>query len=316
MRGVRRLAVWATASLCASLAVLSGPVPAGADPAGTRAGVFPSLAPDLVAYYDFEHPARANPAVERDLGHSGTDLSLVNGGAGMRVRDRGGHAIQTRQLNPTVAGNDDWKAGVYSAGGLPSLRAFNAVRQVTVMGWFKVTGPLPALNSTTPAPEDRYNAIGLAGVLTGSSDGHAVRALLEVIDVSGELRVVALGRRVDGASSQTFAAAMDWRSVLPRGEWVHLAATFDFDTGELALYRNGRALDGFYTVPGDPWAVAGPPEPDVTTASDPAGIKIGGSFPQNTLERNPCDCRMDGLMFLARAASPGEVWRQYLWSRR
>ncbi|MPZ82166.1 MAG: hypothetical protein GEV28_17915 [Actinophytocola sp.] len=305
-----------TVSSCVALAVLSVPVPAGATPAGTRAGVFPSLVPDLVAYYDFEHPVRGNPALERDLGHSGTDMPLVNGGAGMRVRERGGHVIQTRQIDPTVAGNDDWKAGMFSAGGLPSLRAFNAAREATVMGWFTVTGPLPALNSTTPAPDDRYNAIGLAGVLTGDSDGHAVRALLEVIDVAGELRVVALGRRVDGASSQTFAASMDWQSVLPRGRWVHLAATFDFDTGEMALYRNGRPLDGFYTVPGDPWVVEGPPEPDVTTASDPAGIKIGGSFPQNTNERNPCDCRMDGLMFLDRAASPREVWLQYLVSRR
>lgn len=313
---MRRIAVWATASLCASLAVLSGPVPAGATPAGIRAGVFPSLVPDLVAYYDFEHPVHGNPAVERDLGHSGTDLPLVNGGAGMRVRERGGHAIQTRQLNPTAAGNDDWKAGVFSAGGLASLHAFNAAREATVMGWFKVTGPLPALNSTTPAPDDRYNAVGLIGVLTGDSDGHAVRALLEVIDVSGELRVVALGRRVDGAGSQTFAASMDWRSVLPRGRWVHLAATFDFDTGEMALYRNGRPLDGFYTVAGDPWALDGPPEPDVTTASDPAGIKIGGSFPQNTAERKPCDCRMDALMFLDRVASPWEVWLQYQVSRR
>ena len=69
--------------------------------------------------------------------------------------------------------------------------------------------------------------------------------------------MVALGRRVDGGSSQTFAASQDWQEVLPRDEWVFLAATFDYDTGEMALYKNGRPLDGFYTVTGDPWLVAG-----------------------------------------------------------
>jgi hypothetical protein len=84
----------------------------------------------------------------------------------------------------------------------------------------------------------------------------------------------------------------------------------------MALYRNGRALPGFYTVAGDPWQVEGPPEPDLTSPTNPAGIKIGGSFPQNTRESNPCHCRMDELMFLDRALSPVEVWLQYRWSRR
>ncbi len=306
---MRRLAVLAVVALCASLAA---PLPAGAT---ARPGVFPTLARNLVAYYDFEHPVRQNPALERDLGRSGTDIGLVNGGAAMRVRDRGGHVLSTKQVDPAALGNDDWKAGVYAATGLASLHRFNAARQVTVLGWFKVTGDAPALNTNTPDPADRYNAVGLAGVLSGDSDGHNVRALLEVIDVSGELRVVALGRRVDGGSSQTFAASQDWQEVLPRDEWVFLAATFDYDTGEMALYKDGRPLDGFYTVTGDPWLVQGPPEPDRTTATDPAGIKIGGSFPQNTVERNPCDCRMDSLMLLNRALSPQEVWQQYRWSR-
>jgi hypothetical protein len=309
---VRRVAIVLVAALCAAL---SGPVPAGATPAGARPGVFPTLVPNLVAYYDFEHPVRGNPALERDLGRSGTDLALVNGGAAMRVRDRGGHAVRTRQVSPDALGNDDWKAGVYAATGVASLHRFNAARQVSVLGWFKVTGEAPALDTNTSDPADRYNAVGLAGVLSGDSDGHNVRALLEVIDVSGELRVVALGRRVDGGSSQTFAANLAWQEVLPRGEWVFLAATFDYDTGEMALYRNGKPLDGFYTVAGDPWALDGPPEPDRTTATDPAGIKIGGSFPQNTVERNPCDCRMDALMFLDRALSPAEVRRVYHWGR-
>lgn len=117
------------------------------------------------------------------------------------------------------------------------------------------------------------------------------------------MRLVALGRRVDGSASQTFAADGDWRRHLPDGQWVHLAATFDFDTGEMVLYRNGRALPGSYVRDDDPWALAGDPEPDLASPTDPRGIKIGGSFPQNTREANPCNCRMDDLLFLNRAAT-------------
>lgn len=181
--------------------------------------VHPSLREHLAAYYDFEHPVRGDRAKERDLGFSRTDIELVNGGARMRTTD-GAHrgsrtSLQVRQVNPGTAGNDDWKAGVHGPSGVPTLRAFNAVGGATVMGWFKTTGPNPGLNSNTAAPDDRYGAVGLAGVLSGDSDGHAVRALLEIIDVNGELRLVALGRRVDGASSQTFAASQDWRTLLP-----------------------------------------------------------------------------------------------------
>jgi len=306
MTAMRRTVV---ALCCAALAALSGSVPAAASAAGTGSGVFPSLARDLMAYYDFEHPAGA---VERDHGRSGTDISLLNGAG--RVRDGFRHSLQTGQVG-TVAGNDDRKAGVYSPTGVPSLGAFAGAREATVMGWFKTTGVNPSLNTNTANPTGLSNAVGLAGVLTGDSDGHAVRALLEVINVDGELKVVALGRRVDGGASQTFAASADWQTVLPPGEWVFLAATFDFDTGAMALYRNGRALDGFYTVTGDPWLLAGEPEPDVTSTTDPRGIKIGGSFPQNTGEQNPCNCRMDELMFLDRAVSPTEVWLQYRWTR-
>lgn len=264
----------------------------------------------LVAYYDFEHPDRHDPTLERDRGRSGTPIRLVNGGTAMRVRD-GAHrgsrtSIQVKQVNPDAFGNDDWKAGVYDTPGVDSLRAFNAVRGVTVMGWFKMTGDNPAPNSNTPDPADRFNAVGLAGVLSGGSQGHDVRALLEVINVNGELRVVALGRRVDGSASQTFAADQPWQQVLPRDTWVFLAATFDFGTGTMALYKDGRPLPGFYTVPGDPWGVSGP-GPHVTSPTDPAGIKIGGSFPQNTEERNPCTCRMDDLMFLDRTLTPAEI---------
>jgi hypothetical protein len=310
--------------LCGSLAATSAraDVPAAGDGSGSGArhapygpAVHPSLFRNLVSYYDFEHPVRDNPAAERDLGFSRTNIGLVNGGSSMRVRDGAypgsAFSIQTKQVEPTIAGNDDWKAGTYSATGVPSMHAFNGMRQASIMGWFKMTGPNPNLNSNTPDPDDRYNAVGLAGVLSGNSEGHDVRALLEVINVSGRLRVVALGRRLDGGSSQTFAADEDWQSVLPPDTWVFLAATFDYDTGAMSLYKNGRPLPGSYTLPGDPWEVSGAPEPDFASATDPRGIKIGGSFPQNTREANPCNCRMDGLMFLNRAVSPAEVHAQY-----
>ncbi len=265
---------------CAVLVALSGAVPASATAgAGHRSGgVFPTLTRDVVAYYDFEH---ALGTVEQDQGRSGTDINLINGAP--RVRDGFRHALQVGQISPTTAGNDDWKAGIYSATGVPSLHAFNAAREATVMGWFKMTGTNPSPNTVTANPNDMFNAVGLAGVLTGDSDGHAVRALLEVIQVGDELKVVALGRRIDGGSSQTFAASLPWQEVLPQNEWVFLAATFNYDTGEMALYRRG--------------------------------IKIGGSFPQNTVERNPCNCRMDELMFFNRALTAKDVWRQYQWAR-
>ncbi|GIF63783.1 hypothetical protein Ais01nite_18180 [Asanoa ishikariensis] len=308
-----RKAVLAIALATTLLTAGSAAIPASASNDGPR-DVYPSLRDDLVAYYDFDHPVQGDPALERDQGRSGTEIDLVNGGTAMRVRDRAfkrsGNALQTKQVDPATTGNDDWKAGIYAQPGVRTLRAFNSVAGTTVMGWFKVDMDAPALNSVTAAPDDRFNAIGLAGLLTGDSDGHGVRALLELIDVNGELRLVALGRRIDGGNSQTFAANQPWQELLPRGEWVHLAATFNFADGTLALYRNGKPVDGFYTRTDDPWLVNGP-GPHVTTASDPRGIKIGGSFPQDTREQNPCDCRMDSLMFLDTVVSARDVEKQY-----
>lgn len=312
----RFLTALAGASLCATMAWTAGGTPpaAGAAPdQGLGRDVLPSLVPNLVDYYDFEHPVAGDAGRERDLGSGGTAIDLVNGGAAMRVHDgaypASSTSIQVRQVNPTAKGNDDWKAGVYSATGVPTMRAFNHVHQVTVMGWVKMTGANPSPDTDSATPGDYYNAVGLVGVLTGDSDGHAVRALLEIIDVNGTLRLVALGRRVDGSSSQTFAANEDWHTLLPQGQWVFLAATFDYGTGTMALYRDGRPLAGFYTLPGDPWGVQN--GDGRSSATDPRGIKIGGSFPQNDRERNPCDCRFDSLMLLDRALTPGEVMAQY-----
>ncbi len=303
MRKTRRVAVALAAVLAAGGA--AAPVQAGDN--GPR-DVHPNLRPDLVAFYDFDHPMPDDPALERDLGRSGTEIELVNGGAAQRVRDRaypGGNRVL--QTGPVAAGtNDDWKAGAWSASGVRTLRAFNAAEGATVMGWFKRSMEGPAAG---------FNAIGLAGVLTGDSDGHGVRALLELIDVSGTLRVVALGRRVDGGASQTFAANADWRTILPKDEWVHLTATFDFDAGTMALYRNGEPVDGFYTRTDNPWQNT--EGTDVTSATDPRGIKIGGSFPwAGSADRNPCDCRMDALMFLDRSLTARDVANQYRFMNR
>ena len=287
-------------------------------PAGVRAAnnvVVPKLAGNLVAWYDFDHPEANNAARERDRGLSGTPLWLVNGAAGMRIADAAytgaGRSVQTRQLNPEAAGNDDWKAGVFDADGVASLAAFAAVEGITLMGWIKPTGTGAGLDSTTPEPGDRYGAIGLFGLLSGTSEGHLVRALIEGITISDELRLVALGRRVDEGESLLLAADGRWEEILPAGEWTHIAATFDYDSGTMALYRNGEALPAAYTDGNDRWAVAGEPEPDVSSSTLPTGIKIGGSYPQNTQERNPFDGRFDDLMFFDRALTAEEVRLQF-----
>ena len=194
------------------------------------------------------------------------------------------NSIQTQQVNPTVAGNDDWKAGVWNATGVPTLDAFRGVEQTTVMGWFKMTGKNPNPNSNTPDPNDRYNAVGLAGILSGDSDGHGVRALLELINVNGELRLVALGRRIDerGVADLRRVAGLAGPAAR-RASGCTSPRRSTTRPATMALYRNGKPLDGFYVTPGDPWQVDG------TGTSDtlPRGIKIGGCFPQDTREQQP-----------------------------
>ncbi len=269
----------------------------------------------LIAHYDFEHPVSGNPAQELDLGRSGTNIDLVNGGAAMRVPDgahRGStHSLQTMQVNPAAAGNDDWKAGRYSSSGVGSLDAFSRVQGITIMGWFKMTGTNPSPNSNTSNTTDFFGAVGFAGLLSGDSDGHRARALIELFEVNGRMRLVALGRRLDNQPWQTFAANEDWRTLLPQHTWVFLAATLNYNTGAVALYRNGQPLPGFFGVSGDPWGIGGGGGPFFTSATNPRGIKIGGSFPQNNRETNPCNCRMDALMLLNRGATASEIAQQY-----
>lgn len=277
--------------------------------------VLSNLSPNLVCHFDFEHPVSGNPTKEDDLGISGTDINLINGGVAMRVNDGAYpgsvYSLQTQQNNPAVSGNDDWKAGIYQTNGVATLSAFSAVSGITLMGWVKPTGSNPNLNSGTVATNDYYNAVGLFGLLAGNSEGHGVRALLEVINVSGVLRLVALGRRIDGGNSFTLAATNDWQLILPSNVWTHLTATFDFDNGTMALYRNGSPLGATYTTSGDAWGVIGGVEPDVCSSTSPAGIKIGGSYPQNTQEFNAFNGRFDELMFFNRVVSAQDVQSQF-----
>ena len=113
--------------------------------------VEPSIQDDLVAYYDFEHPfraqdddRRARPGLVRDAAQAG---QRRQGHAGRRRRLPGQQQRPWRpsRSTPTVNGNDDWKAGVWNANGVPTLDAFRGVEQATVMGWFKMTGTNPSL---------------------------------------------------------------------------------------------------------------------------------------------------------------------------
>lgn len=318
----RNVAAGLVALLAGGLVIAAGEAPTQAAPvtsevgggsARAPGGVVPSLVPNLVAFYDFEHPA-ANAATELDQGSSGTTINLLNGGAAMRVKDgaypTSNTSLQLQQIRPTVASNDDWKAGRYSSSGVSSLKAFSRVSGITIMGWVKMTGQNPSPNSNTSNRNDLYGAVGFAGILSGDSNGHPARALIELFEVNGKLRLAVLGRRIDANDWQVFAANEDWRTLLPQNTWVFLTATLNYNTGTITLYRNGNPVPGFYG-PGDPWGVGGGGGPFYTSATNPRGIKIGGSYPQNNKETNPCNCRMDSLMFLNRDASAAEVMQQY-----
>ena len=90
---------------------------------------------------------------------------------------------------------------------------------------------------------------------------------------------------------------------------MFLAATFDFSAGTMALYKNGKPCPGSYTVAGDPWEVDGPgpesPRRPIRAASRSAAAS------RRTPEGNPCNCRMDTIELLDRAATPKEVAAQY-----
>ncbi|TWT97555.1 hypothetical protein Pla108_17070 [Botrimarina colliarenosi] len=282
----------------------------------TLAGVPAPLLPHLINHYSFDEPlgGSVTSLVEVDLGSDATNLELLNGAPRVADGAWGGsqYSLQTGQRD--TGPNDDWKAGVqFGSSSASTLTGLNGVAAVTLAGWFKPLGDAtdnPSPNTNTGNPTDRYNAFGLFGFLNGDDgganiDGHTVRALIEVIDG----KVTALGRRLDSQSASGRRASVEsWDDVMPPETWTHLAATFDFDTGDILLFKNGVLLDA-----GDPnvnaWQLTD--GPDRTSATNSGGIKIGGSFPNNLAEQNPFNGRTDELMAFDKALSPREMFDLY-----
>jgi hypothetical protein len=281
------------------------------------AAVLGSLAPFLINHYTFDDPVGGDPlsAVELDFGLDATDIQLLNGAP--RVLDGAWwgsqYALETRQNN--TGPNDDWKAGVmFLSSAESTLSGTASVTGITIMGWFQPLGTIddnPSPNTNTPDnPDDFYNAFGLAGLLrgdglVGSLDGHAVRALIEVIDG----KVTGLGRRRDSQSGNGSRKSLDdWYLVMPPGDWTHLAAAFNFDEGTIDLYKNGLPLAAS-DADTESWNVTSGTNRTSNTAA--GGIKIGGSHPNNSAEQNPFNGRIDELMFFNKWLSPADVEAQF-----
>jgi hypothetical protein len=305
--------IFAALAACGLARILS-PAPAHAQPA---LPVVPALLPNLINYYTFDNPQDGNPlaAVELDLGADATNINLLNGAP--RVADgawRGStYSLETAQRN--TGPNDDWKAGVFfTSSAASTLDGTRQVTGVSIMGWFKPLGTIadnPSPNTNTPLEGDDYNAFGLAGYLRGDSlvagtDGHAARALLEVING----KVTGLGRRRDSQSgSASRPSTDDWFVVMPPGRWTHLAVSFDFDAGAIELYKNGQPLSSGATVSIGNWQLTG--GVDRTSNTNSGGIKIAGSYPDNSQEFNPFNGRTDELMMFNRALTAAEVLAQF-----
>lgn len=284
-------------------------------PSTAAAAVLGSLAPFLINHYTFDNPPAADPlsTVEVDLGSDETSIHLLNGAP--RVADGAWwdshYSLETGQRNASA--NDDWKAGVmFPSSADSTLTGSRRVTGVTLMGWFKPLGDAtsnPSPNTNTETPDDYYNAFGLAGLLRGDSntdglDGHAVRALLEVING----KVTGLGRRLDNQNGSGQRASVDdWHVVMPPGVWTHLTAAFDFDHGTIDLYKNGLPLESSETNT-DSWNIND--NVNRTSNTNAGGIKIGGSYPDNSEERNPFNGRIDELMFFNKTLTASEVATQ------
>jgi Concanavalin A-like lectin/glucanases superfamily len=194
-----------------------------------------------------------------------------------------------------------------------TLAGTNHVTGISIMGWFKPLGDAdnnPSPNTNTENPDDHFSAFGLAGFLRGDEDvdeldGHSVRALLEVING----KVTGLGRRLDEQSGSGQRASVDdWEDVMPPGEWTHLCATFEFNRGRIMLYKNGQPLDTSFNSTGS-WDTS--PQIDYTSSSNAGGIKIGGSYPDDSQERNSFNGRIDELMFFNKTLTDQEVASQF-----
>jgi hypothetical protein len=122
-------------------------------------------------------------------------------------------------------------------------------------------------------------------------------------------KVTGLGRRLDEQIGSGQRASLDdWEEVMPPGTWTHLAATFDFNRGRILLYKNGVLL-AMSNNSVDSWDTTG--QTDYTSSSNAGGIKIGGSYPDNSQERNPFNGRIDELMFFNKTLTAEEVADQF-----
>ncbi len=279
-------------------------------------GVPETLLPHLINYYSFDHPlgGLATSPVEVDGGLDATNIQLLNGAPRVADGAWGGSQYSLETGQHDTGPNDDWKAGVqFGSSSVSTLTGLNAVTAVTLAGWFKPLGDVtdnPSPNTNTANSADRYNAFGLFGYLNGDEggatiDGHTVRALIEVIDG----KVTALGRRLDRQSGSGRRASVEsWYDVMPPETWTHLAATFDFDSGEIILYKNGVLLEAGESNVAAWQLTAGE---DRTSATNSGGIKIGGSFPNNLQEQNPFNGRIDELMAFDKALLPRDVYALY-----
>lgn len=242
----------------------------------------------MVNHYTFDRPlgGNINSPIEVDLETDQTAIALLNGAS--RIADAAwGASTYSLQAGPNgdSVSNDGWKAGIqFPSSWESTLVGTKHVTGISLMDWFKPLGDRfnnPSPNTTTPDGTDQFNAFGLFGILRGDEnlehiDGHVVRALLEVINN----RVTGLGRRLDvQPGSGSIRSVERWDLIMVPGEWSHLTATFDFNEGDVALYKNGLPLDPENLIVGS-WEFT---ESTGYTSNVPAGgIKIGGSFPDNS----------------------------------
>lgn len=235
-----------------------------------------SLYGQLVSRYTFDHPVAGDPAREQDLGSDKTPVQLNNGA--QRV-DGGafpgsGKALETKPIEGDT--NNDHKAGVFfpdgSKGANPStMKGTSHVTGITIIGWFKPT-------------IDPHGTTSMTGILCGDegvpkADPHLGRALFEIENIGGGTRIVALGRRHDGDKRRKIRSNNTLEQDLPTGQWSHIAATFDFDTGSIILFRNGQPLASTITEPGT-WELTD--GTDYTSNAPAGGIKIGGQIEGDT----------------------------------
>ncbi len=253
-----------------------------------------SLNAALIDRYTFDNPVPGNAAMEADLGTDNTPINLFN--SATRVADPAypgaGLALRTGPVADPPT-NNDLKAGILFPNSAASTLVSSAnVTGITLMGWFK---PLSAPNGTT----------SMIGLLRGDSTGidptaHDGRALIEMESSGGQLHLTALGRRLDSeTTARPVLVTTDIiANILPTNQWTQIAATFDFDHGTMALYRDGVLLAGNSPSFTD-WALTSGTDRTSNTAAD--ALKIGGQLDDDT---TPFDGLIDDVRGLQRNPSP------------